>query len=88
MKREPLVWRVAARRVADLHRTSTNTVVAECDGLPLVAPGDPDGSALIRLTTRKCGKLAMPNGCTSSPCIPLGYIDTLGEWIRNGADAE
>jgi hypothetical protein len=64
----------------------------ECDGLPYIDPGNPDGSALIRLINGPCGMTGqMPAGCTPGEgggCVPDAYIEALEQWVANGAQEE
>ncbi|HSC89754.1 MAG TPA: hypothetical protein VLC09_20885 [Polyangiaceae bacterium] len=61
------------------------TLVEECAGLPLVTPGQPESSALLKLVNRDCGELFMPENCTRDPCLPDDTIATWTEWILAGA---
>jgi hypothetical protein len=66
-----------------------DTVVDECGGARLVVPGDPQGSAIIRLVNRQCTKdgmpFYMPDDCERNPCLPSSQIRTITGWIQAGA---
>lgn len=68
-----------------LHQTLLTYEVEQCGGVPLVDPGNPDGSALMMLTTRKCGDFVMPEGCGQPICMPEYWVPELTAWIQNGA---
>jgi hypothetical protein len=74
----------------DLLENLTTTVSAKCDNLPVVAPGNPEGSALIRLLKGECGGIQrMPAGCfeteAENNCTPDDYIAAIEQWVRDGA---
>src|SRR5690606_1257881 len=62
----------------------------ECDNLPVVSPGAPEQSALVRLLKGPCGELPrMPAGCIENEfennCVPDEYIAAIEQWIADGA---
>jgi hypothetical protein len=60
--------------------------VDECGGVPLVAPGEPEGSAILRVTTRDaCGDLFMPKDCPDDACLSDENREALTTWIAAGA---
>ena len=71
--------------------TNITTHISECENLPVVNPGKPQESALVKLINGPCGELPqMPNGCVATPgpeytCLPQNYIDALTQWVANGA---
>jgi hypothetical protein len=67
-----------------LYGTLTNTTVRQCSSNKLVAANNTSSSALVGLITGKCS-LRMPLGCTSSPCIAQADVDTISNWITQGA---
>ena len=79
----------------DLHETLMTWTVEECGGQPLVVPGDPENSALIKLIRRECEPIvveatgevfeSMPPFCTDPICIHQDDYDALVAWINAGA---
>lgn len=72
--------------LAALETTLRDFTVARCGGLPLVAPGDVEGSALPLVVTGACMELWMPYGCYDqalTPCIPEADIERLRSWIAS-----
>jgi hypothetical protein len=65
-----------------------NTHIEQCGGVPLVDPGNPDGSAIMMVTHHQCGELAMPKDCTDPVCIPQQSVDALSAWIAAGASRD
>jgi hypothetical protein len=70
----------------------TTTVVEECGNLPVVTPGHPESSAIVKLLNGPCvmgDKMIpqMPNGCSPDQqnCMPQDYIDIVVAWIQMGA---
>lgn len=59
--------------------------VGRCGNLPLVVPGDPDGSALVMAITGQCTDLLMPYGCVEpfmgASCISESEVDRVRAWI-------
>jgi hypothetical protein len=76
---------------ATLHATLTSHISEACGHIPVVTPGDPEQSALVKLLKGPCGELPrMPNGCISEPieeytCLPPDYIDAIERWVALGA---
>ena len=68
-----------------LYETMIYTSIPECGDVPLVVPGDPDGSAMIRLFRRECGELVMPDGAVGTPTVNQYITDTFAAWIAEGA---
>lgn len=62
---------------------------ASCGNLPLVSPGDPAGSALVKILREPCGPTPrMPLGCVDDgdgACVPPEFIAAVEQWIANGA---
>lgn len=76
-----------------LHATLLATQVKECENLPLVNPGKPSESALVRLISRQCGEFVMPANCPPEEqgyptCWPEYAILDVSAWIANGAPAQ
>jgi hypothetical protein len=61
------------------------TLVEQCGGIPLVTPGDPANSAILKVTRHECGDLVMPKGCTDADCIGEEKRTALTTWIAAGA---
>ncbi len=66
--------------------------------MPVVDPGNPGNSALVKLLREGCGTVTpnclvgtaciprMPIGCTEGiDCIPEDYIQAVEQWITDGA---
>ncbi|WP_437587566.1 hypothetical protein [Sorangium sp. So ce1000] len=74
-----------------LYTTLTTHISAGCGNLPVVTPGDPERSALVKLIKGPCGTVErMPRGCNpaSGPeytCLPPEYIDAIEQWVALGA---
>jgi hypothetical protein len=71
-----------------LHMRLLNTVSDDCGGVPVVNPGDPEGSALVMMLKGPCGALPrMPNGCRDDDCscVPDNYIAAVEQWVLDGA---
>ncbi len=73
---------------ATLPHFLTTTVVEECDNLPLITPGEPANSALVRLVNWECGELVMPDTCRRVPCLDSADFEKLKAWIEQGAKFE
>jgi len=67
--------------------TLLNHHVAACANSPLIDPGHPENSAVIKALTRACDdpEWGMPDGCSTTPCVPQEYIDFIAGWISMGA---
>ena len=76
-----------SNRDGTLYDTLLTWRVAQCDDAPIVVPGDPDASAMIRLVKRQCGSLFMPTTCEPdrNPCIYPDELEVFESWIRGGA---
>lgn len=72
-----------------LHARLTSHISENCGGLPIISPGDPQGSALPKLLRGPCGPTArMPIGCVEDQdanCVPAEYIAAIEQWIALGA---
>ncbi|AUX43579.1 hypothetical protein SOCE26_050290 [Sorangium cellulosum] len=74
-----------------LYTTLTTHVSVACGNIPVVTPGDPERSALVKLIKGPCGEVErMPRGCVSEPvseynCLPQEYIDAIEQWVADGA---
>jgi hypothetical protein len=71
-----------------LYTTLTTTMSPDCGNIPLVKPGKPDESALVKIIKGPCGSIdRMPLGCTEQDdnCVPAEYIAAITQWVANGA---
>jgi hypothetical protein len=69
-----------------LYNNLMTTMVAECGNIPVVTPGDPSKSALIKLLNGPCGEIPrMPKGCDGTNCVPDEYIASITQWVQMGA---
>lgn len=76
-----------------LYETLLGTRVEQCGDIPLVDPGKPETSAILRLITRQCGDFVMPANCPSDEqgyptCWPEYAVLELSTWIARGAPLE
>jgi hypothetical protein len=77
-------------RVDDqLYGRLTSHISKECGGIPVVNPGKPQESAVVKILKGPCSATPrMPLGCVDdqdSTCIPADYIAAITQWIANGA---
>lgn len=77
-------------RVDDELYTRLRTLVSEsCGDLPVLNPGKPQESALVRILKGPCGETArMPLGCVEDDdanCVPGEYVRAIERWIAAGA---
>jgi len=78
-----------------LYTELTTYVSVECGNIPIVTPGNPAQSALIKLLKAPCDDgigepiPRMPNGCTEdefgNTCVPDEYIAAIEQWVASGA---
>jgi hypothetical protein len=72
-----------------LYTTLTTHVSAECGNIPVVTPGDPSRSAIVKVLKGPCSAKVpqMPNGCTpeAGNCLPAEYVAAIERWIALGA---
>jgi hypothetical protein len=75
-----------------LYDTLMTRAIERCENRVLVAPGDPENSALYLVLNGTCGTVSkMPSGCFESPdgfennCSPLEDRERLRLWIEDGA---
>jgi hypothetical protein len=76
--------------ISTLHNVLLTTIVPECMGNPLVKPGDPANSALLKLPNWDCtdpsgGPFVMPQGCIDDPCLQPAELSSITAWIMAGA---
>jgi hypothetical protein len=73
-----------------LYDTLTTLTISRCDNRVLVAPGDPENSALYLVLKGTCGSVGkMPSGCVedefTNTCADHGDIERIRLWIEAGA---
>ncbi|WP_044966549.1 MULTISPECIES: hypothetical protein [Sorangium] len=74
-----------------LYATLTSHISEACGNIPVVTPGDPARSALVKIIKEPCGDAGrMPRGCNPAPgpeytCLPQEYIDAIEQWVLDGA---
>ena len=72
-----------------LYDTLTRHVSVECGNLPVVTPGHPERSAIVKVLKGPCSSKVpqMPNGCTpeANNCLPAEYVAAIERWIALGA---
>ena len=77
-----------------LYTELTTYISVACGNIPIVTPGDPARSALVKVLKGPCGVEPdiiprMPNGCIEdqfdNTCVPNDYIAALEQWVLNGA---
>jgi hypothetical protein len=75
-----------------LYDVLTHHVSVECGNIPVVTPGHPEKSALVKVLKGPCSpKLPqMPNGCVPemNNCLPANYVAAIEQWIALGAPKE
>lgn len=72
-----------------LHSHLLSRFSVNCGNLPIVNPGKPNESALIKILKGPCGITPrMPIGCVNdedATCIPPAFMAAMTQWIANGA---
>jgi hypothetical protein len=72
-----------------LYDTITHHVSIDCGNIPVVTPGHPERSALVKVLKGPCSTKVpqMPNGCTpeANNCLPPEYVAAIERWIALGA---
>lgn len=67
------------------------TISPDCGNIPIITPGDPTRSALVKVLSTGCSQNVpqMPYGCdpdpTSGNCVPAPYQTAISQWIQAGA---
>ncbi|MGK4007361.1 hypothetical protein WMF31_32365 [Sorangium sp. So ce1036] len=77
----------------ELHARLTSHISKNCGNIPIVNPGKPEESALIKILKGPCGvppqdTPRMPPDCLNdgdSKCVPDNYMQALTQWIADGA---
>ncbi len=79
---------------ANLYKNMTTYVSQGCGNLPLVNPGKPDQSALIKIVSAPTGATGsgcgastfrMPLGCVDDQCWGADTVAAISQWIANCA---
>jgi hypothetical protein len=72
-----------------LYETLTHHVSMDCGNIPVVTPGDPSKSAIVKVLKGPCSAKVpqMPNGCKpeDNNCLPPEYVAAVERWITLGA---
>jgi Fe-S-cluster containining protein len=72
-----------------LYEVLTHHVSVDCGNIPVVTPGDPQKSALVKVLKGPCSAKVpqMPNGCRPEleNCVPANYVAAIERWIALGA---
>lgn len=72
-----------------LYETLTRHVSVDCGNIPVVTPGHPERSALVKVLKGPCSAKVpqMPNGCQPAlgNCLPPSYVGAIERWIALGA---
>lgn len=75
-----------------LYTRMTSHISRNCGEVPVVNPGDPQRSALVKILKGPCGPTPrMPLGCVDgadSGCVPEAYIAAIEHWIEAGAPSQ
>lgn len=71
---------------ANLYRNMTTYISHACGDIPLVNPGKPNESALIKILSGPCGTtVRMPFGCVDEHCYDADLMGAISQWIANCA---
>src|SRR5262245_43005064 len=74
---------------ANLYANMMSYVSVKCGDIPLVNPGKPNESGLIKILSGPCGStIRMPFGCSGEQCFATETIAALSQWIANCAPAQ
>jgi len=83
---EPPGRPLSLQQDSTLYMNMMNYTSHACGDIPLVNPGKPDQSGLIKILTGPCGDtLRMPYGCTAEQCLSDAEIAAISQWIANCA---
>ncbi|WP_437731322.1 hypothetical protein [Sorangium sp. So ce1335] len=73
----------------ELRARMVSHISEACGGIPIVNPGKPEESALIKILKGPCGDTPrMPIECVNegdAKCVPDDYIQAMAQWIADGA---
>jgi len=85
----PNIFQLPVNDDAALYTSLTGHVSVDCGNIPVVTPGDPSKSALVKVLNGPCSAKVpqMPNGCTPADgnCLEPEYIAAVTTWVANGA---
>lgn len=82
----PPVNPLSLQQDANLYHSMMTYVSHACGDIPLVNPGKPNESALIKIITGPCGStIRMPFGCSNEQCLSDAEIAAISQWIANCA---
>lgn len=85
----PNIFQLPVKDDAALYTSLTTHVSVDCGNIPVVTPGDPSKSALVKVLNGPCSANVpqMPNGCTPADgnCLDPEYIAAVTTWVANGA---
>ncbi len=71
---------------ANLYMNMTTYISHACGDIPLVNPGKPNESALIKILNGPCGTtVRMPFGCVDEHCYDAPLMAAITQWIANCA---
>jgi hypothetical protein len=72
-----------------LMRVLESTMSPDCGNIPIIKPGDPANSAMVKVLAGPCSTDVpqMPYGCdpASNNCVPADYQKAISDWIAAGA---
>jgi hypothetical protein len=86
---EPPLDPLSLQQDASLYTNMMSYVSHACGDIPLVNPGKPNESALIKILTGPCGTTArMPYLCSGENCLSDAEIAAISQWIANCAPAQ
>lgn len=75
-----------------LYANLTTHVSKDCGNIPVVNPGKPDQSALVKVLKGPCSAITpqMPLGCSDAQgnCIPDDFVAAIVQWIAAGASKQ
>ena len=73
----------------ELYARLTSHMSENCGNIPVVNPGKPEQSALVKILKGPCSPTPrMPIGCVDdegATCVPDEYITAISQWIAMGA---
>jgi hypothetical protein len=85
----PNIFQLPVKDDAALYTSLTTHMSVDCGNIPVVTPGDPSKSALVKVLNGPCSAKVpqMPNGCTPADgnCLEPEYIAAVTTWVANGA---
>ena len=71
---------------SNLYHNVMSYTSANCGNVPLVNPGKPEESGLVKILSGPCvSTFQMPFGCTGEQCFAADTIAAISAWIANCA---